>query len=157
MEKKFKCKDEILLKNKEAESAMWFYAIFSNYCKNNTFITISGGITYDLDFFDILPYEGNEHLVGTTHSPDDEVKLEEGEWIIGIGQYDVESFLNNRKYGCIGNFKGLERFGDGSCFKFEGGMTTYAVKFSDFNPNDMEETKKHILCVKNGKIVRYKG
>lgn len=30
----------------------------------------------------------------------------------------------------------------------------YCIPFSKFNPNDLEETRKHILCVKNGKLVR---
>lgn len=33
---------------------------------------------------------------------------------------------------------------------------SFFVRFSDFNPYDMEETRKHILCVRDGKIVRYK-
>lgn len=157
MEKKFKCKDEILLKNKEAEYAMWFYAIFSNYCKNNTFITISGGITYDLDFFDILPYEGNEHLVGTTDEPyedDEEIKLEKGERI--ICNDDVNLLIQG--VGFLTTFS----YGDGDTFRtgksrFVEEEYNYAIKFSDFNPNSMEATKAKILSIKGGKIVRYKG
>lgn len=31
----------------------------------------------------------------------------------------------------------------------------YAIKPSDFNPYNMEETLKHIWCVRDGKIVKY--
>lgn len=100
---------------------------------------------------DILPYEGNESLLGTTDEPEEEVQLEEGELLV---------YFEKIKY--------LEEF-DLFLARFDGTTDTlirvktecvkkweFAIRFSDFNPDDMEETMKHILCVKNGKVVRYK-
>lgn len=100
----------------------------------------------------ILPYEGNEYLVGTADEPEEEVKLKEGEWLICSDTPNVkECSWRLRKY--------IKTTDTG--FYVEEAITatqvlTYAICFSNFNPNDMEETRKHILCVKNGKIVRYK-
>lgn len=153
MEKKFKCKDEILFKYTEHESAVWMYAVFSSYSKDNTAFIVSGGLRYNLDSYDILPYEGNEHLVGTTNSPDEEVRLEKGEWIL------TSDYIKGIKDGYCngGRFIRIE----GASFVIRTYMSpgecyTYAIRFKDFNPNDMEETKKHILCVRNGRIIRYK-
>lgn len=150
--KQFKCKDEILLKDKEDKYAKWFYAVFSHYCENISYITISGGSIYNLDFYKILPYEGNEELVGTTDEPDEEIRLEEGEFLIclaKINDFEQEDLL-------LGKFDKITN--SSIRIKTQGiSKWHYAIRFSDFNPNDMEETKKHILCVKNGKVVRYKG
>ena len=153
--KTFKCKDEILLKHKEDKFAVWFYAVFSHYCKNNSYITISGGTIYNLDFYKILPYKGNEELVGTTNESEEEVKLEEGERCIFS---DILNLLQKGK-GVIDTFENIGNFESyGERFKtFDTVPYTYCIKFSDYNPNNMEETRKHILCVKNGKIIRYKG
>ena len=32
----------------------------------------------------------------------------------------------------------------------------FAIRLKDFDPSNIEETRKKILCVKNGKIIRYK-
>lgn len=98
---------------------------------------------------DIIPFEGNEHLIGTTEEPEEEIKLEEGEWIM---VRDGNEFANPSGFGLV-------EFLDVSCGRIvdvEGYYYDFAVCFKDFDPNDMEETKKHILCVKNGKVVRYK-
>lgn len=147
--KKFKCKDEVIYQNRVHfgdEKLNWNYGIV-NY-EDEGYVYLVGGLYINKKTFKILHYEGNEHLVGTTDEPDEEVKLEEGEYCFFCNYVEDEAELwnlykikrtNNEAFDVIGN-------------DFE-----YAIRFSDFNPYDMEETKKHILCVKNGKIVRYKG
>ena len=103
----------------------------------------------------ILPYEGNEHLVGTTDEPEEEIELMEGEWLMvcnTITDQPDEWMLRYLLWAqddniCIQSV----RFAYPDPCGYN-----YAIRFSDFNPEDMEETKKHILCAKNGKIVRYK-
>lgn len=100
---------------------------------------------------DIIPYEGNEELIGTTEEPEEEIKLKEGEWIACSDK--IERMQSGQ---CT-----MEIFGDiregGFATKDLDWIYTFCIRFSDFNPSDMEETRKHILCVKNGKVVRYKG
>ena len=163
MEKKFKCKDEVIYRCTDKYGIpIWSYGIFSHYYKGKDIIyaKIVGEIGIDITKWEILPYEGNEHLVGSQDEPDEEVRLEEGEWVIYIIGED-----NFQKWA-IGKFDSLDNPITGER-KFQmkpisekAGyycVSEKVVKFSDFNPNDMEETRKHILCVKNGRIIRYKG
>ena len=82
MEEKFKCKDEVIYRRTD-EKDEWTYGVFSHYFKslNSEGAVINGNyILFSVQ--EILPYEGNEELVGTTDEPDEEVILEEGEWIL---------------------------------------------------------------------------
>lgn len=228
MEKKFKCKDELIYRSKyEYGNQHWTYGIFSHYeyHQDVTFASL-GCISLNINDWDILPYEENEHLVGTTHEPQYYLPsdVEEGKAFIGEIVYygdekvkilNVREFKpnhNNAAFYTIRNSIGyeFEEFGDGLTYnpllfnpdsvvflkkgeriiplndetdfdkigrlistQFEGIKDSYfmcetsllrpsgvpyefCVRFSDFNPNDMEETKKKILCVKNGKVVKYR-
>ena len=80
--------------------------------------------------------------------PEKEIQLKYGEVAVFC---DVLDFLSE--------FTGISKFNHTNASSFRtinDDVWTYAIKFSDFNPENMEETKKHILCVKNGKIIRYK-
>ena len=156
--KKFKCKDEVIYRRTDEESE-WTYGIFSHYYDNNNV----EGVVVDGHFLlstvhNILPYEGNEHLVGRVDEPDEEVRLEYGELIIAIDKEDYECGFSDGIIGKVVKFKNkfIERNGKWG-FSIPGGCNSLAIRFSDFNPNDMEETKKHILCVNGGKVVKYKG
>ena len=143
--KKFAPYDRVLVK---AFNGKWKCSFYSHWDEGfEKHITTANVSYYDNE---ILPYEGNKDLVGTTEEPVQEIELEEGEKIIcsdhidrlhsGKGSLeDFDGVVNNRFYAKT-DFTGY----------------SYAIRFSDFNPNDMEETKKNILCVKNGKIIRYK-
>ena len=144
--KQFKPFDRILVRDR----GEWTPDIYSYYSKSyNQHWCLSFG--WLEDEANILPYEGNEHLVGTTDSPDEEVRLEEGEWILPADIIRVYEKVVN----CI-----IRQFdyAEGDLFKCKNSSAwALAIRLKDFNPSDMEETRKHILCVKNGKIVRYKG
>ena len=148
--KKFKPFDKVLVKD---TFGVWNCAFYSHWSDEDKTHNLTSLVPAKGN--DILPYEGNEHLVGSQDSPDEEVRLEEGEWIIA----------NDREYpleighGALGRCIRVEWNGFVECSAYErnGIKYNYAIRLKDFNPNDMEETKKHILCVKNGKIVRYKG
>lgn len=146
--KEFKPFDKVLVKPSKYDS--WKCDLYSHYNKEDECHETFKG--YILEDDRIIPYEDNWHLVGTTDESDEEVKLEKGEWLM------VSDYLNILPYGWI-----LRRFmdirnsflalaSDDKPYRWN-----YAIRFSDFNPNDIEETKKHILCVKNGKVVKYKG
>ena len=145
MEKKFKPFDKVLVRDHED---VWHCDIYSHYNENaKGHVTLS---IFDVSDIHILPYEGNEHLVGTTDYPDEEVRLEEGELIF------VDDTISDDIV--LWNFTRFAQVSSSDSFatKF-GNIFKYAIRFSDFNPNDMVATKAKILCVKNGKVVRYKG
>lgn len=148
---KFKPFDRVIVKRKE-KCNLWICAEFSHY--NGNFIVLVGGYEYNASMFDILPFAGNEYLVGTSDMPEEEVKLVEGEIIVVFDS--IENLLNVdfcsvRKflYTCDNAFTTNANilFTNSNTWK-------YAIRFSDFNHNDIEETRKHILCVKDGKIVK---
>lgn len=139
----------VLVRDAEDKWQIDFYSHWSN--EKEQHITLAYGDGLRIEDADILPYEGHEDLLGTTQEPEEEIELEEGEWIIGIQLYDLNDFLEGKIYGCMSPFQGF-----GNRFELSGISTSYAIRFSDFNPADMEETRRHILCIKNGKIIRYK-
>ena len=153
--KTFKPFDKVLVKatfENDFDYEGWSYDLYSHWDSNtNSHICIGSAKISDNN---ILPYEGNEHFVGTTDEPEEEVKLEEGEWILCT---NIHTAFNKgsglRKFRKIKN--GLIFVQDIICVDDDTPFK-YAIPFKDFNPSDMEETKKHILCVKNGKVVRYK-
>lgn len=151
--KTFKPFDKVLVRDHENVWQPDLYGFWDKCRDNHT--TMTDAYVSDND---ILPYEGYEYLVGTTDEPEEEVKLEEGEWLmIGDGG---GCFINALQWH-LSQFHRTLTVNNEERLHVSVGLTTadclYAVKFSDFNPNDMEETSRHILCVKNGKIVRYKG
>lgn len=145
--KEFKPFDKVLVKL--GVNYKWGLSLYSHFDEEiRRHVCI--GLDERLDS-DILPYEGNEHLVGTTDEPEEEVKLEDGEW--GFATCEKKDSLKPNKMVLI-------QFLDVSCGEIqsvEGYYYKYFIRFSNFNPYDMEETAKHILCVKNGKVVKYKG
>ena len=145
MGKKFKPFERVIVKSRTDD--YWACDLYSHLNED----TGSHETINRIDLFDseILSYEGNEHLVGTSDEPETEVRLEEGEFLMGCCEIE----LVHPQYWTISKYvKSLHK----DCFLTDCGSYIYAVKFSDFNPNDMEATKAKILCVKNGKIIRYK-
>ena len=80
-EKVFKCKDEVVyrFKNNKGDSEPWIYGVFSHYKLKDKFFgtdhVIINGNCYELSTLQILPFDGNEHLVGTTQEPEPPVDL----------------------------------------------------------------------------------
>ena len=155
MEKKYKPFDKVIARFRDKN---WMCDLYSHYnTKINRHVTLGFP---DLEDDCILPYEGNEHLVGRGDEPDEEVRLEEGEWVVYIiGEDDFKKWAIGRFDSLDNPITGERKFQMKPISERAGFycVSEKVIKFSDFNPNDMEATKKHILCVKNGRIVRYKG
>ena len=151
MEKKFKPFDKVIYKLRHSAPTIWHCGIFSDYNKQNNHITLCSGFTFIFDKYNILPYEGNEELVGTSYEPEESIKLEEGELVVAktdngnwvLANYKEHSELPWNNIDVV--------FSNGTRVSVD-----QIIRFSDFNTLPMEEIKKHILCVKNGKIIRYK-
>lgn len=141
--KQFKPYDRVLVK--QCDDAVWGCKFYSHWIGDLYEHMTTDGISVDDE--DILPYEGNEHLVGTTNEPNEEVEPKDGEWVFLCDNpsLNADSWCFSKLYDIRDN-----------TFKNKHSYWRYAICFKDFNPENMEETKKHILCVKNGKIVKYK-
>lgn len=145
--KQFKPFDKVLVR--QQTNYEWECDLYSHYnATYNTHVTIGYD---DVESYNIIPYEGNEHLIGIIEEP--EIKLKRGEWVYVCDR--VTSLIEEWK---LRSFDGCR---SGSIYAFNNISASlnswlYVIRFSDFNPYDMEETRKHILCVKNGKVVRYK-
>ena len=147
--KKFKPFYKVLVN----EGCEWTPDIYSYYSEshNQHWCLCHGWLNDD----NIIPYEGNEHLIGTTDEPEEEIELVEGEWLMvcnKITDQPDEWMLRfllwaNEDKICIQSVRFA--YPDPCAYN-------YAIRFSDFNPENMEETMKNILCAKNGKVVRYK-
>ena len=148
--KEFKPFDKVLIKPSKFDG--WRCDLYSHYDEENeNHETFKGYMIQDQD---IISFEGNEHLIGTTDKPDEEVMLKPGEWVMVTDYNDFSQYgWALRNFMAIQNSTNsfLARASEDIPFRWD-----YAIRFSNFNPNDMEETRKHILCVKNGKVVKYK-
>lgn len=145
--KQFKPYDKILVRDGKGIWQIDFYSHWSDECEQH--VTLAYGDGLKIDDKDILPFKGNEYLVGTNDEPEEEIELKVGEWIV---LFDKDE-MNFPPF-----FIGRLDFITHNMFNCETGVAReLCVLFSNFNPNDIEETKKHILCVKKGRIVKYKG
>lgn len=75
MEHKFKCKDEVLFRLTCVRNYEWTYGVISH--EVGDFVTLSSGVQLLRDKADIIPFAGNEHLVGTTDETGEEVAVKE--------------------------------------------------------------------------------
>ena len=150
MEKKFKPFDRVIARMVHNEE--WQCDLYSHQDPITKHHVTVGFAEVKED--NILPYEGNEHLVGTTDEPEERIQVKYWEWIMALSGC-LEKPSNEPSDWYLEQFNHIS--GEENIETKRGCHYCYFIRFSDFNPNDMEETKKHILCVKNGKIVRYKG
>lgn len=144
--KQFAPFDRVLVRDEEGKWLIDFYS-HRNEDWNHVVLSFGPGLPFLEE--DILPFEGHEHLLGTTDEPEEEVKLEKGEY----GFFVTKPLMGNPQYYSFGRFSCTT---NDCIINSSGFFYNYFIRFSDFNPNDMEETRKHILCVKNGRIVKYK-
>lgn len=151
MEKKFKCKDEVLIRYNRGEKSEWAYGIVSHETKD--YIVLCGDVSFYRECYDVIPYDGNEHLVGTTDEPEEEIIINEGEYVFFAFELNLAAY--EWDFGKLHLCRPNERFSI-QVFSESGRMQypKYIIPFSKFNPNDMEATKKEILTVRNGKLVK---
>ena len=145
MEKKFKCKDEVIVRLKES-GCRWFYGVVSH--SDDVSVVLSGGFCHPYEIYDVLPYVGNEHLVGTEDEHEEEIVLKEGELVL---LSDTALPLKEGK----GIISGYEEIVYGNIIAATNGRHyNYCIPMSKYNFNNLEETRKWILCAKNGKLVK---
>ena len=137
--KQFEPYDQVLVRTLE-----WEPKLFSYSNSDGEYHLTSGEVV--LDDKDIIPYEGNEHLVGTSNDPgepdvpDEEIVLNEDE--LGFASNIISADATDWDFIPFVSTKEYDYY-------------PYFIRYSDFDPHNMKETMKHILCVNGEKIVRY--
>lgn len=144
-QRKFKCKDEVIITYKD-EGSRWTYGIFSH--ETETHIALCGGFLFNKESVNVVPFAGNENLVGTVYEyiSEEKTQLEVGTLVFCFDHISSFEELDM----AVGKFERVlseEIFISGCCWN-------YCIPFSKFNPDDLESTKKEILTVKNGKLVK---
>lgn len=150
--KKFKPYDRVLVRDGRGIWQVDFYSHWSEEWKQH--VTLAFGDGLKIDDKDIIPFEGNEQLVGKLAEPEEGIELERGEWLmVSDSAEEISSFAAIRRFFAhASNYFFVEAI-EAPEIKIH---YSFAIRFSDVNPNDMEETRKHILCVRNGKVMRFK-
>lgn len=95
----------------------------------------------------IIPYEGNEHLAGIAGEPEEEIILEKGELII----CSLFDYLLKKGKGSVCNYSHITQ---SSIHTTECSSFSHCIPMSKYNVNNLEETSKWILTIKNGKLVK---
>lgn len=144
--KQFKPFDKVLFRY---ENSIWYPSFYQG--NNNTEHYVIG-LNDTIEDHNILPYEGNEHLVGTCDEPEKEITLKEGEyyWFTNDSGMSYPELWKLRKLEKIqsNNFLIYDDYAEDNFIYYN------AIKQSDFNPHNMFESQKHMIRVKNGKLVK---
>lgn len=151
-EKTFKPFEKVLVRNSDEE--VWCPAFYCYYDKKRNSHSTSQGIC---SVARIIPFADNEHLVGTTDMPEEEIRLEENSiCVFSNNKHELES-----GFGTMARFRRLDGghfpLKDAFCIYYANNSEShyyYCIPISKFYPKDTEFTKKEILTVKNGKIVK---
>lgn len=138
--KQFKPFDKVLAKVYNT----WEARFFDRIDKMGRYQLTSGAVVGEKD---ILPFEGNEHLLGTNKEPEEEITLKEGERIV------CSDTINRLLDGC-GIIETLSKVCDSVIDDSEGCPWKYCIPYSQFKEKN---TEHDILCVKNGKLIKYES
>lgn len=146
--KTFEPFERIIVKGRYSSPFFWTCELYS-HCIGG-FMYAVGGRIYEIENYDILPFADNETLVGTSEMPCEDVVLKPMEFIFVLDTLESMDELSKIVLGRFVCLNG-DKIGIADDMRH---YWSYCIPFSKFNQNDMEETRKHILCVKNGKLVR---
>lgn len=136
--KEFKPFDKVLVRN---SFGSWYPDLYSHY-NGSSHKTITDHYCNDKD---ILPYEGNEHLLGTNEEPEEEITLKKGERIVVSD--NIYALLNG-----LGVVEIFDKIKCKSIYDSQLRLWSYCIPYSQFKEKN---TKHDILCIRHGKLVRY--
>lgn len=142
--KTFKPFDKVLYR--AGKEFCWIPSLYQLNMGNRHFVIDVDASVPDTD---ILPYEGNEYLIGTNDEPEKEFVLKDGELIL-CSHFD---FLLKKGRGTICNFSHVK---DYHIYNTDGASFPYCIPMSKYNLENLKETSKWILEVKNGKTYKSK-
>lgn len=140
--KQFKPFDKVLYRL--AKEFCWipsFYQMKNGY--NHFVIDTDNSISNS----DIISYEGNEHLVGTCDEPEEIYLIAKGELILCSNI--IDNLCDGR--GSIVEFKCIK---DKYIYTNLSLPYEYCIPMSKYDLNNLAETKKWVLTVKNGNLIK---
>lgn len=122
----------------------WKCALYSHKDKRGIHHMVHGDMVNDRN---IITYESNEHLINTDGKPEEEITLAEGELIICSNS----TIALKEGIGLVSHYSDIRN--EGIILK---NNTSYyfCIPMSKYNPDNLAETRKWILAVKNGKLVK---
>ena len=85
---KFKTSDKVIVRDNNV-NVCWHFDFFSHYNSNDSrckYATVSG------DWECCLPYEGNEHLIGSIKEPESELELNFGQKVVAWDSISYKYF-----------------------------------------------------------------
>ena len=140
--KQFKPFEKVLVRI--SKDHCWTPTFYQYHNNKSHFVFEQGSFIFDDD---IIPYEGNEHLVGFTGEPEEIVTLEKGELIL----------CNNNIYMLKEGLGTITSYGEITGLNIKGTNGAHYIRcipMSKYNVNNIEETNKWILEVKSGRLVK---
>lgn len=153
MELNFAPFDRIIIGNTKMKSwEPWFCAQFSHI--EGDFLRVVGGNKFDLRSCQVLPFEGNEYLLGTTDTPvliPFEVETPIGTSLV-VGN-TIERLLDGQ--GIPRTLIGVSRDEFRTRLKKKESKFKFAIRSELYKPEDLELVREHILVVHNGKVVAW--
>lgn len=139
--KQFEPYDKVLIRFSDNT---WRARLFSHKDKYDNYTVTSGGAVKEKD---IIPFEGNEHLLGTNENPEEGIILDKEERIICSD--NIEVLINGGGY--ITKFSDIDE-DNNLIIDVYINQWFFCIPFSEFEEKNSEHD---ILCVRNGKLVRY--
>lgn len=143
MEKKFKCEDKIIYRLKSLKNT-WRYNVVSHYYEDSLYLL---GSIININHYDILPFKGYEHLVGTTNSPKEEITLEKEESIVC---FDCLNHLKKEDL-YLGKFNAIQGL---YIHTTTNRLFVYCIPFNKFIPGAYAHNVKETLTIKDGKLIK---
>lgn len=148
-ERRFKPFDKILVKKKR-EGAVWRPEIFAGYDASG--FMICGLTIMRPEDWDVIPYEGNEHLYNSDIEFEEDIKLEEGEFI--ICNHDIDILEKGHGFMTQFCYAVDDLIYTGSKRNLANDEWAFCIRLSDFDVKG--SNIKNILYARNGKIYRWK-
>ena len=145
----FKPFDKVIWRYKKSKTA-WSVNMFSHYYSQTDCIVLIG-LVFNSDDIEILPYEGNEYLVGTTDDPVEEVKIKSGEQIVvfeDLCNFKHEAYTIPVRTFASANVYIYVR----ECFA----GYKYCARLKDVDLNNPSTIIENALEVKDDKLVKVK-
>ena len=120
----FKTGQEVLVR--DDEDSNWEYGLYSHYCKNWSRHRVNSS-----NWVHCIPYKGNEHLVGTTDKPKEDLPIN-----TPVMCYDVDTEEWTLKYYAGHNYT----FCHGKSYECNSQRTwDYIIPVDEFDFNDSKK------------------
>lgn len=135
--------DKIIFRQIVNKGERWKCGFYSH--ENTEYVVLINDISINKAFYEILPFEGNEELVGTTKNVEESITIEPGTPI-----FLSDCLREELDYWTLDKFEVTD---DDYISGQYGAINIYCILFSDFDPNNMKETLKKAMTIKNNKLV----